>query len=147
MAITVTMPALILTPIVIPALFGSSFSGSIASAYVLVLASVFLGVSYIISESILGLGLTRGPLKAGIVGCITTGISLAILLPRLGIFGAALSSLIGYSSMASVLLVEARKATGSRFRDLCVPKALDIHMCFNVCLALLRDLVAGGHGQ
>lgn len=138
LAIAVTLPILILTPIAIHVIFGSSYGGSVSSAYVLVLASSFLGVSYIVSESILGLGLTRGPLKAGIVGCLTTGVSLAILLPSLGILGAALSSLIGYSSMAGVLLVEARNATGSRFRNLCIPKVTDIRMYFNVCRDLLR---------
>jgi PST family polysaccharide transporter len=67
LAIAVTLPIFILTPIAIHVIFGSSFGGSVSSAYVLVLASSLLGVSYILSESILGLGLTRGPLKAGIV--------------------------------------------------------------------------------
>jgi Na+-driven multidrug efflux pump len=61
-----------------------------------------------------------------------------MLLPSLGILGAALSSLIGYSSMAGVLLVEARNATGSRFRNLCIPKVTDIRMYVNVCRDLLR---------
>jgi O-antigen/teichoic acid export membrane protein len=141
LAIVITPPVLILTPVAIHAIFGSSYGGSVSSAYVLVLASSFLGVSYILSESILGLGITRGPLIAGTTGCVTMGISLAILLPILGILGAALSSLIGYSTMAGVLLVEAHNATGSRFRNLYVPTAVDMRTLLDGCRVLLRRSV------
>src|ERR1019366_5788719 len=46
LAAAVTPPVLILTPIAIHVIFGSSYGGSVSSAYVLVLASSFLGVSY-----------------------------------------------------------------------------------------------------
>jgi O-antigen/teichoic acid export membrane protein len=139
LALVVTPPALVLTPFAIHLIFGPLYGGSVSSAYLLVLASAFLGISYVLSESVLGLGLTHGPLRAGLVSCIIVGISLAVLLPEFGIIGAAISSLMGYTSMAVVLLIEARKATGSSFHNLCIPKVADVRML----LAIVHSLVGG----
>jgi O-antigen/teichoic acid export membrane protein len=117
---------LALTPLGIKLIFGHAYNGSINSAYILVIASSCLGVSFILTESLLGIRYTRGPLRAQIIGFVAMAVSLAFLLPRYGIFGAAVSSLIGYAVNTVSLLFEAKLKTESTMKDLCIPKTSDV---------------------
>ena len=133
-----TIPILAVTPTAIDVLFGASFHDSITPAFLLVVASAFLGMDFILTEALLGIGVTSGPLRAQTIGFVMMAATLALFLPTMGIVGAALSSLVGYSSNALALVYEAHRATGASYRELVVPRRVDIDMTVNMLRSLIR---------
>jgi O-antigen/teichoic acid export membrane protein len=121
LALLVTIPTLLITPLAISLIFGSAFTSATPSALLLVFGGALIGINYILSEALLGLSRTGGPVRAQFLGLIATGATLAVLLPLLGILGAALSSVIGYGTTAAWLLVEARSAIDTPIHSLLIP--------------------------
>ena len=104
----------IVTPAAIRLLFGPGFRPSIPAAIILMVASGFTGLNITLSAGLQGLGRPKSVLKAEICGLAVTLGALAILLPKFGIVGAAVSSLLAYSLTTVVLgcsLVSLRKAS------------------------------------
>lgn len=95
----------LLSPAVLPWLFGADFRPSIYPAVILLGGTVVLGCNYVLSDGLRGLGEPMVVSVAEIVGVAVTISGLMILLPQLGIIGAALVSLLSYSTVSLVLLV------------------------------------------
>jgi O-antigen/teichoic acid export membrane protein len=100
-SVTVTLPILIFTQPLLVFFFGHSFASVANVARVLLLAAVILSTNLVLGATLAGLG---RPLDQGIgelVALAGTAASLAVLLPRLGLLGAAIASVIAYAmSMA-----------------------------------------------
>jgi O-antigen/teichoic acid export membrane protein len=100
-SVTVTLPILIFTQPLLVFFFGHSFASVANVARVLLLAAVILSTNCVLGATLAGLG---RPLEQGIgelVALAGTAASLAVLLPRLGLLGAAIASVIAYAmSMA-----------------------------------------------
>jgi O-antigen/teichoic acid export membrane protein len=137
--IVVVIPALALTPVAVRLLFGRAFLGAVPSALLLVLGGCILGWNYILSEALLGCHRTRGPMYAQLVGLGATGVALGLLLGPLGILGAAVASVAGYGATTLWLLIEARRVTGQRIRDLVLPGREE--------LRVVGHLLGGGKGK
>lgn len=96
-ALLVLLPLMLAAPWLIPTIFGAGFSAAVPSFLILAPAGVILAMNRV-SESVL-----RGqgdPFPAAIgeaIGALGTVILLLLLVPRLGIEGAALASLFSYS--------------------------------------------------
>ncbi len=101
----------LIAPIAIPIVFGNVFRGSIAPALFLVPSGVILAWAGIAEESLRGLGRPTVVLVAESIGAITTVMSLIILLHMFGIVGAAISSLIGYTTVATVCVIAISNST------------------------------------
>ena len=95
----ITILLLALTPLAIRLLFGMEFRPSTPAALILTIASGFSGLNLVLSAGLQGYGRPKSILKAELLGLAVTSLSLAVLLPSLGIVGAALSSLCTYSSI------------------------------------------------
>jgi O-antigen/teichoic acid export membrane protein len=97
----VTLPILLFTERFLVLFFGHSFASVANVARVLLVAAVILSTNRTLGATLAGLG---RPLDQGIgelLALAATAASLAILLPRLGLLGAALASVIAYAiSMA-----------------------------------------------
>ncbi len=106
------------TPLLLPMLFGSQFMTSVVPAMLLVAASVFSGMNYIISDSLRGMNRPIAPAIAEGLGLLMTGLCLAILLPILGIVGAALASLLSYITTFIALVILLLKASSKNWRVL-----------------------------
>lgn len=106
------------TPLLLPVLFGSQFMPSVVPAIVLVVASVPSGMNYILSDSLRGLNRPLEPAIAEGVGLLMTGLGLAILLPILGIVGAAIASLLSYFTTFVVLVIFLKQASFTNWRVL-----------------------------
>jgi O-antigen/teichoic acid export membrane protein len=107
----------IVSPVVLPAAFGSAFTDALPMVLILLAASVPLAGVTILSaiftagRRILAAGLSEiGALVLTIVG-------LLLLLPPLGGVGAAIVSLVAYSANFAWLLTLARKDHGGRWAD------------------------------
>jgi Na+-driven multidrug efflux pump len=60
-------------------------------------------------------------LVAEVVGAVVTVASLPVLITVYGIFGAAVASLLGYSTVAVVVVVAISRSTNQRVRSLVLP--------------------------
>ena len=120
-AATTTVPFMLLAPFGLPLIFGSSFSPSVPSALVLVPAGAILAWAGIAEEGLRGLGRPTIVLVAEIVAAVVTVASLLVLLRVYGIFGAALASLLGYSTIASFTVILISRSTHQPIRLFVIP--------------------------
>jgi antigen flippase len=125
-ALLVVVPAVAVTPIAIPILFGAPFAGAIVPSVLLVIGGTLLGLNYIISQCLLSLAYLRGPVRAQFAGIVMTVITLAALLRPWGILGAAVSSVAGYGTTTIWLLVEVREQNSTPWRELLIPTKSEI---------------------
>jgi O-antigen/teichoic acid export membrane protein len=116
-----SVPFMLLAPFGLPFVFGSSFKPSVASAIVLVPAGAVLAWEGIAEEGLRGLGRPTIVLIAEAVGAVVTLGTLPVLLHTHGIFGAAVASLLGYSTVAIFLLVVISRSTHQSVRSLVIP--------------------------
>jgi len=99
---------LAVTPAAVVLLFGGEFAASAPAAMVLVAASMLFGVKYVISDGLRGLGRPMEATRAEWVGLIVTICALPVLLPRFGIVGAAIGTLLTNAASLAVIWVRAR---------------------------------------
>lgn len=114
--LTIYMNALILGPLwltspwILKLLFGASFVPAAGALRWLLVAAAVWGISSIVISGLRGFGYPVLSTMARFAAAIVTAVALMFLLPRFGITGAAIASLIGYSVMLLVaLLVFVRK--------------------------------------
>src|SRR5664280_28081 len=112
---------MLLAPFLLPLVFGSRFAPSIPSALVLVPAGAVLAWAGITEEGLRGLGRPTIVLVAEGVGAVVTVATLPVLLTTYGIFGAAVASLVGYSTVAVVTVVAISHSTNQKVRSLVIP--------------------------
>ena len=120
-AAATTVPFMLLAPFGLPLIFGSSFAPSIPSAIVLVPSCAILAWAGIAEEGLRGLGRPTIVLIAEIVAAAVTVASLPALLPAYGIFGAAIASLLGYSTIAVFTVVAISRSTHQPIRLFVIP--------------------------
>lgn len=91
-------------PALLPWLFGAEYQPAVYPALILLAGTVLLGMNYVLSDGLRGLGAPVITSVAEIGGFIITIGGLLILLPRLGIYGAALVSVVSYGAVSAILL-------------------------------------------
>jgi O-antigen/teichoic acid export membrane protein len=106
--------------ILLPLLFGSQFAPAVIPAYVLLVAGVFLGCSYVLSDGLRGLGFPGIPSLAEAMGVVVTVGGLLLLLPLAGVRGAALVSLLSYAVVTLTMFLRFMGLSG-RAEDRVVP--------------------------
>jgi enterobacterial common antigen flippase len=92
-------------PLILKTLFGERFVPATGTFRWLLFAAAVWGWSSIVISGLRGFGHPGLSTMARFAGAISTAIALLILLPRFGITGAAMASLIGYSLMLVIALV------------------------------------------
>jgi len=90
---------------ILKVLFGASFVPAAGAFRWLLLAAMVWGCGSIVISGLRGFGHPGLSTIARFSAAAVTAIALPLMLPRLGINGAALASLIGYSTMLAVALV------------------------------------------
>jgi O-antigen/teichoic acid export membrane protein len=94
-----------LTPFMIPLLFGKPYESAIPTALVLVIAGAFQSINQTLSDGLRGAGQPRNILVAELTGLVITLVSLPLLLQILSILGAAIASLLAYSTTTLTLAI------------------------------------------
>jgi O-antigen/teichoic acid export membrane protein len=135
---TLTVVMLILTPFAIRVFFGAAFGEATPAAAVLVLATAALAVNFVLEEGFRGLGRPGEVLRAEVMGLVVTGAALAVLLRPLGIVGAALASLVGYTATTAVLGRRLRATTGQPALAAAVPRGDDVRVVWASLAELVR---------
>ncbi len=116
----------LVTPRVLPLIFGIPYAESIPCALILVAATVILGLNQMLEEGFRGLNKPMFILWSELAGLIVTVTTLLVLLKRIGIVGAAISSLFGYSSVCICLLLLAQSETGYSITEILVPSSSEL---------------------
>jgi O-antigen/teichoic acid export membrane protein len=98
------------TPLLLPLLFGADYRAAVPAALLLVVAGGFSGLNLTLSNGLRGLGHPQTSLIAEVLGLVVTALGLLVLLPPLGILGAAAASLLAYASACGYLAVQLSRA-------------------------------------
>jgi antigen flippase len=117
----VALPLLLLAPEILRIAFGSDFVAATDLSRILLVASISLGTGRVLGATLKGV---NRPLDAGAsegAGLAVTAVGLAVLLPTVGLTGAAITSLIAYSVSCAVALHRANLVLGTRGADLLLP--------------------------
>ena len=117
-------------PLILRILFGENFVPATGALRWLLVAATVWSLGSIVISGLRGFGYPGLSTLARFSAGVVTAVALFILLPRLGITGAAIASLIGYSVMLSVALfafIKKRRlrlwsCLRPRWRDLLVPR-------------------------
>jgi enterobacterial common antigen flippase len=118
----VVIPLLLLAPVILRVVFGPDFVAATGVTRILLVASIALGTSRVLEAALKGV---NRPLDASIaegVGLVVTAVGLAALLPVLDLKGAAITSLLAYSTVAVVALRRANRALGTTGAELLSPE-------------------------
>jgi O-antigen/teichoic acid export membrane protein len=105
------------TPIGVTLLFGRAFQAAIVPAAILVVASGANAINGVLEELLRGYGRPGATLRAESTALVVGVPALLLLLPRAGLTGAAIGSLISSAAATTVLLFESRHAAALRMRD------------------------------
>ncbi|HTY54346.1 MAG TPA: polysaccharide biosynthesis C-terminal domain-containing protein, partial [Candidatus Binataceae bacterium] len=117
-----------LTPRVMPLLFGAKFAAAIPAALVLVVAGAISAFNTVSEEGLKGLGYPAMVMWAEFGGLVVTVVSLWLMLRPLEIMGAALASLLGYSTVTVCLVASERSLTGCSTTSLLFPRVDEVQM-------------------
>ena len=120
-AACVALPMMAFTPELIRLLFGEPFAGAATVTRVLLAASVFLAANRVIGAVLKAVG---RPLDAGMaegLSLTVTAAGLALLLPRLELLGAGLTSLLAYCCTTAWMAWRAARVLGVHPVALLVP--------------------------
>ena len=93
----VLVPLWLAAPLVLRYVYGEAFLAATATLRILLLASVMLSVAGIMTSGLRGFGHPGLSTIGRLASAVVTVVALLVLLPRLGIVGAAVASLLGYS--------------------------------------------------
>lgn len=118
----------VLTPWMLPLLFGHAFHASVEVGIVLVVAAAISGVNVVMEEGLRGLEATMSVFWAESAGLAVTLLSLLVLLRPLGILGAGIASILGYLATLLVLIGGVRERTGLRHADILLPQRRDLQL-------------------
>ncbi len=117
---------LLISPPAVYVVFEPSFAPAIPATMVLVVAAVCLGMNQFLEEAVRGLGRPGLATVAELGGFVVTVFGLAVLLPRFGILGAALASLVSYATVLIMLVLILHRRLGLQPRDLLLPRPADL---------------------
>jgi O-antigen/teichoic acid export membrane protein len=116
----------LLAHILFPVLFSEKFTAALKPFLYLLPGIIALGCSKVLSNDVAGRG---RPEINMIIAAITLTLNILlniVLIPRLGIIGASLSSSVTYSLTMIILVILYKRMTGIPFRDLLIARKSDI---------------------
>jgi len=128
MDVILLVPLWLGAPLILRFLFGASFVPATEPFRLLLLAAAAWGLGSIVISGLRGFGYPGLSTMAKFTAAIVTALALVILLPRYGITGAAMASLIGYTVMLAVALVAFIRVRQLRLRDCLLPQRQDVLM-------------------
>jgi O-antigen/teichoic acid export membrane protein len=127
MHLLVLPPLWLAAPLILRILFGQSFVPATSSFRWLLVAAGVWSCGSIVINGLRGFGYPGLSTLARFAAAVVTGVGLVVLLPRFGITGAAIASLIGYSVMLVVALIGfAKKRRLSLWENCLRPQRRDL---------------------
>jgi O-antigen/teichoic acid export membrane protein len=117
-----------------------AFTGSLSPFLLLLPAVVTLAVAKVLSSYLSGLGQPLPVAVSAVTALIVNVVANVILIPLLGIHGAAIASIISYGVNTLMLLVVAVRLLHRSTADLLVPSRAEVERLVTVARAALRRL-------
>ena len=124
----------IVTPAAMAFVYGGAFREAVPIAIVLSAANAFVMINTVLEEGLRGLGDTPTILKCELAGFAATALALALLLRPMGIMGAAVASVAGYSAVTAALGVSLRRHDLT-FEAAFRPRGADVRYVLDVASA------------
>lgn len=112
-AAVILAPLAILSPWLVPLLFGEGFEPAVVAVWILIPGTIALSSNQVAEDILRGRGQPLAPAIAETAGVVATLALLFVLVPRYGIRGAAATSTIAYVGV-SLLLIWIRKRDSLR---------------------------------
>jgi O-antigen/teichoic acid export membrane protein len=112
------------TPVGISAVFGRAFQSAVTPAAILVVASGVNAFNGVVEELLRGYGRPAATLWAEGTAVMVGLPALLLLLPRAGLAGAAVASLVGYLTATIVLIIQSRRAADLHLLDAVDPRGI-----------------------
>jgi O-antigen/teichoic acid export membrane protein len=125
-AMGVAVVSALSAPVFVPFLFGEAFAVPVALPVTLAVATSLLGYNGLLEEGLRGAGEPRSVLLGESVGLAVTVTLLFLLVPPIGVVGAAIASLFGYAGVTATLVWSTRRRVPISVRSLMVPTRTDI---------------------
>jgi O-antigen/teichoic acid export membrane protein len=147
--LTVVLSAIVSVPIILLAeplldfLFGHAFTPAASVMRVLLVAAVVLSTNRALQAALKGFG---RPLDAGVAEALAlaaTCLAIAVLMPLIGLMGAAVASLIAYSVSMCWMLLRLRRLAGTTARGLLIPRRDEFRWVRTHARARLANVRAG----
>ncbi|MBZ5523741.1 MAG: oligosaccharide flippase family protein [Acidobacteriia bacterium] len=130
----------LITPIILPVIFGHAFRASIPAACLVVVASSLGGINIIGEEGLRGFGHTWPVFFIELSGITVTAGMLFWLLPKMGIAGAALASILGCFTASMTLGFYCWKKLRIRPSSLCSPAKQDVTDLWRAATSMLSRM-------
>jgi len=125
-------------PVLLPLVVGETYSAAVVPAQVLALGGIFLGLNDLLNEALRGIKRPGVPATGQAISLGLTVILLYLLLPRMGILGAAVTSSIAYGATFGFELFMLRRSIHFTWHDI-VPTLEDWRQLRSVAYDLVPD--------
>ena len=135
-AVLICIFVMVITPLVLPLLFGADYRPAVFAAMILTLAGGIFGINALLESSAQSLGKPKFILIAELIGLAVTVLLLWLLLRQYQTVGAAIASLASYSTAFIVMIVLIIRSTNLHIRDLFIINQIDLQLIRNKILSL-----------
>lgn len=132
-----TLIALLAGPYVIPFVYGNDFSGAILPFLVLLPGTLLMVSARLLDKLFTASGYISVTNKVQIISSIISIILYIILIPRMGILGAAIGASVGYSIGALLFWYFYKKMFGASVSEIFVANKNEIAWAWERCKALI----------
>jgi O-antigen/teichoic acid export membrane protein len=120
-------------------LYSDRFLPAVVPLFLLLPGIFMISLSKILQSDLTARGYPRANMWAGLAAVVSNVILNVILIPRIGINGAAIASTVSYSLYALVIVIYFMRVTGVKFAAIVAPKAEDVrYLVVNVKRELSR---------
>lgn len=113
-------------------LYSDRFLPAVTPLFLLLPGIFMMSLSKILTSDLTARGYPRASMWAGLVAVVSNVILNVLLIPRIAINGAALSSSVSYSLYAVVIVIYFMRVTGVRLAAIVMPKADDVRYCARI---------------
>ena len=121
-----TLVLVLVASTLIRVFFGAAFLPVVLVAQVSISAALARAMIWVLGHGLYAFDKPLVPSVAEVIAVAVTVAGLAVLLPSLGLLGAAITSLLAYSTSAGYMLWFANNRLGIALADLMVPRAADV---------------------
>jgi O-antigen/teichoic acid export membrane protein len=123
--------------LLIGGLYGSEYTPGLAAFYILAPSGIFYTVHKVLSSALAGRGMPEATIIGGVASIpITIGLGL-VLIPRIGIEGAAIASIAAYGANAVVILVIFLRVTKRSLANVLLVNRSDIEFSLETARSFL----------
>jgi len=120
--------------LIVRLLYSDRFLPAVTPLLLLLPGIFMMSLSKILTSDLTARGYPRAGMWAGLVAVVSNVVLNVILIPRIAINGAALSSSVSYSLYAAVIVGYFMRVTGVRLAAIVMPKAEDIRYLTRIIL-------------